>query len=103
MERAMRAFVVRVTLAALIGLFALPLQAIAGGVLLAPNATIVPAGYDAGFRPWCAAGGHYACHTEPYGTRFCGCWLGTDRPACPIGYFFACGQVPNGPPACGCY
>ena len=99
----MSALVYRVVLAIVAGFLALPSQAHAGGVILPSNATIVAAGYDTDFHPWCAAGTHYACRIEPYGTRFCGCWLGGDRPACPIGYFFACGQVPNGPPACGCY
>lgn len=94
----------RVMFVAFVGLFAVQPPAWAGGVVVAPNETAVPAaGYDTDFHPRCATGSHYACRIEPYGTRFCGCWLGGDRPACPIGYFFACGQVPNSPPACGCY
>lgn len=99
----MRAFAYRVTLIALIGLFALSPRAEAGGVVLAPNATAVPAGYDTDFHPLCAEGSHYACRFEPFGSRFCGCWLGGDRPACPAGYFFACGAIPGGPRTCGCY
>jgi len=98
----MSALVRRVAFIALFGVIALQPRAIAGGVVTPPNATIVAA-YDADFHPVCAEGSHYACRFEPFGSRFCGCWLGGDRPACPVGYFFACGRVPNGPPACGCY
>jgi hypothetical protein len=51
----------------------------------------------------CAAGQHYACWTEVYGGRFCGCWIGGDRPACPRGYYFKCPVAPNGRNLCGCY
>jgi hypothetical protein len=87
----MSAFVSRVILIALIGLFAIQPQARAAG------------NYDTDFRPVCAAGSHYACWFQPYGSRFCGCWLGGDRPACPVGYFFACGGEPTGARNCGCY
>ena len=98
----MRAFVNRVVVIALIGLFATQPQAKAANAATLENATAAPVGYDADFHPVCASGSHYACWFEPYGSRFCGCWL-SDRPACPVGYFFACGRVPNGAPNCGCY
>jgi hypothetical protein len=87
----MSTFVKSISLIVFIGLFAIQSQARAAG------------DYDADFRPACASGSHYACWFQPYGTRFCGCWLGGDRPACPVGYFFACGHGPNGGRDCGCY
>jgi len=97
----MSAFVRRVTVAAVVGLFA-P-QAHAGGVVTtSPNVTMTP-GYDSSFHPVCLTGSHYACRIETFGTRFCGCWLGGDHPACPIGYFYACGLAPDGARTCGCF
>jgi len=99
----MSALVYRVALIALFGVIALAPPAVAGGTLTAGNATMAPAAYDTDFHPVCAEGSFYACRFEPFGSRFCGCWLGGDRPACPVGYFFACGREPNGARACGCY
>jgi hypothetical protein len=82
------------------GFFAMPAQVNAG--VPSPYVTAAPA-YDTAFHPVCLSGSFYACRTEPYGTRFCGCWLGGDHPACPIGYRFACGPAPTGRPACGCF
>jgi hypothetical protein len=98
----MSAFGYRALLVALVGFLPLWSPASAGVMAPSPYIAMTP-GYDTTFNPVCLAGSHYACRTEPFGTRFCGCWLGGDRPACPSGYFFACGQAPNGPPACGCY
>lgn len=97
----MRAFVYRVLIVGLVG-FSGVLSANAGGSVASPYVTVAPR-YVAAFHPVCGSGNFYACWTEPYGTRSCGCWFGADRPACPIGYFFTCAQAPNGPPGCGCY
>lgn len=97
----MSRFVYRVILVALVGFLAMRTHADAGVPL--PYVTAAP-GYDTAFHPVCMSGSFYACHTAPYGTRFCGCWLGGDHPACPIGYRFACGHAPSGAlAACGCY
>ena len=92
--------VCRVALVALIGFLAMQSQVNAG--VPSPYVTAAPA-YDTAFHPVCVSGSFYACRIEPYGTRFCGCWLGGDHPACPIGYRFACGHAPNGAAGCGCY
>jgi hypothetical protein len=97
----MRAFVCRVLIVSLVALFAVP-SADAGGWAPSPYVTVAP-GYRTAFHRVCVSDSFYACWTEPYGSRFCGCWPGGDHPACPIGYFFGCAQAPNGPPACGCY
>ncbi len=99
----MNALVFRLALLALVGLFVVQPRANAGGIVLPPNnATAVPV-YETGFHPICGSGAFYACWTQPYGDRFCGCWLGGDRPACPAGYVFGCGRAPNSAQVCGCY
>jgi hypothetical protein len=98
----MKALVRRVLIVGLVGYFAIPWQANADGSAPAAYVTMAP-GYGPAFHPVCVSGSFYACWNEPYGTRFCGCWLGGDHPACPSGYFFTCPQAPNGPRACGCY
>ena len=98
----MSAIMHRAAFVALIGFLALPSQATAGEASPSPYVIAEP-GYDSTFHPVCLSGTHYACRIEPFGTRFCGCWIGGDHPACPIGYVFACGPAPNGARNCGCF
>ena len=98
----MSRLVYRVVRVALVGFLVMPSQVDAASSAPSPYVAAAP-GYDTAFHPVCLSGSFYACQIEPYGTRFCGCWLGGDHPACPIGYRFACGHAPNGAPACGCY
>lgn len=104
----MRALRKTMVTAAVLSLAAVQLQAAPGGAgsqqNAAPLVRLAQGGfYDDDYRAACPSGQHLSCWYEPYGYRFCGCWLGGDRPACPTDYHYACRYGPNGYKACGCY
>ena len=107
MSKSMLALLKKIITVVVISFAAVQLQAapasLAGqqdGARLERLAQADPYGID---RAACPFGQHYACWYQPYGSRFCGCWLGGDRPACPSEYHLACRLAPNGYPYCACY
>lgn len=93
--------------AAVVSVSATQLQAAPAGASAQPNGAAVELAqdryYPEDYRAACPDGQHFACWYQPYGSRFCGCWLGGDRPACPIGYHYECRPGPNGYRDCACY